>query len=175
MPQYQQALLPIVKNTNERIFQLATVISIIGIVCIASAVFFLEVGILRTVGVIVGLLMAAAHFILRFFVDQHQTIGVLRLTEFEVLVKLKNAEPVSYAVEDLEGITFNLVDFEGETKGEDLLQDASMMNVRSGAENTIVLLPKDGLSQLIQFKLNSALDKRKASYFLQLLQQRVEA
>lgn len=58
------------------------------------------------------------------------------------------------------------MDFEGETKGSDLLTSASTMNVRSGANNFISWV-KNGKDYAYQFKLESEFAKRQVTNYLQ--------
>jgi len=149
MSNYKEAILPIVKEANTTVFKSAQVASLFGIVILGLSVWLLEVGSLRTAGVVIGLLFMGLPFLLRFFIDKHKEIGLIRLTEGEILTKMKGSEPVVYPIDET----------------------SSRMNVRTGAENQITWISKGKLIA-VEFKLENELQKRKSIYFLEELKRR---
>ena len=169
MKKYNEALLPIVEKVNVKAFKIASMLSILGMILIGLSVVFLEVGTIRTIGVTIGVIMIGLPFILRFFIDKDQNIGVIRFTDKELLTKLKGEESKSFSIDDIRVLKYEIIDYEGETKAIDLLRSSSRMNVRSGTDNT-VFWETDDDEFYYKFKLGSELAKRKALYFLKLFE-----
>jgi hypothetical protein len=162
-----------VEDANVKIFQAASIISIVGIALLGCSVGFLEVSTLRTISVIIALFSMGLPFALRFIVDKHKKIGVIRFSELEILTKLHGGDPIIHDVSKIEQFEFNIIDFEGETKARDLIRTSSTMNVRSGADNQ-VLWKINNEEHHHQFKLESELQKRKILYFLKSIEKQVE-
>jgi hypothetical protein len=137
MNKYKEAILPIIEDTNVKAFQIASLLSILGLIILGCSVGLLEVGTFRYIGVAIGLIFMALPFALRFVIDKHKTIGAIKFTEFEILIKLTNEEPKTFDTQKLAIFDFNIIDYEGETKARDLVRTSSTMNVRSGAENAV--------------------------------------
>ncbi|MDG1333224.1 MAG: hypothetical protein P8P74_12895 [Crocinitomicaceae bacterium] len=173
MNKYKEVILPIVEEANSKIFNFAAVLSVMGIAVLASSVGFLEVSTLRTIGVITGLGLMVLPFALRFVIDKHKKIGVIRFSDQEILTKLNGDEPRIFDVTKFEKFEFTIVDFEGETKAIDLVRSSRTMNVRSGAENQIFWI-FDNEEHLHQFKLSSELHKRQVVQFLKSIQNQMK-
>lgn len=165
MSNFKEVVLPIVEEVNVKAFQIAGYLSLLGIIVLGCSVGFMEIGTFRTIGVVIALIFMVSPFALRFVIDKHKKIGIIRFSEGEILTKLKDQEPKIYEVNSIDKIEFNIVDHEGETKAKDLVRTSTRMNVRTGAENTVYWKFKDEDFHF-KFKLENELGKRKALYFL---------
>ena len=174
MNKYKDVILPIVEKANTKAFKVATIVSVVGIAILACSVGLLEVGAVRTTGVVLGLVFMVSPFALRFIIDKHKKVGVIRFSDHEILTKLKEDEPRIFDVAKFEQFEFTIVDFEGETKAIDLVRSSSTMNVRSGAENQVFWII-DNKEYLYEFKLTSELQKRQVVHFLNGIQKQLEA
>lgn len=172
MKQYTEVVLPIVEETNGKAFQIAGGLSIVGIAILGCSVGLLDVGALRSTGVVLGLVLMVLPFALRFVMDQHKKIGLIRFSEFEILTKLNGENEIIHDVNSFNVFEFDIVDFEGETKARDLARTSSTLNVRTGSDNQVYWKTEEK-EYHFQFKLNSELHKRQAVYLLRIIREKV--
>lgn len=167
--QFSEVVLPLVEKTNSKAFKFVTMLCVLGIIILGVTVGVMEVGTLRTISVLIAFLFIISPFLLGFFLENTKKIGVIRLTSNEILIKKTGEESFSYDINTITDFNFIIKDYEGEKKTVDMINTASMINYRSGAENIIYWNYK-GKEYIFQFKLTNALFKQKAIYFLKLLE-----
>lgn len=161
---YKEVAISLIKEVNNSIYKKARILSFFGIIVLGCSVGFFEVGTIRSIGLILALVLIILPFALSFFLDTHANIGVIRITDKEVIIKLNQENSVILEINKLDKFEYHIKDFEGETKGQDLLRASSRMNVRTGTDNQIMLKHNDIEYQFL-FKLKSELQKRQAIYF----------
>ncbi|MFK7787030.1 MAG: hypothetical protein AB8B56_18055 [Crocinitomicaceae bacterium] len=172
MSTYKEIVLPLVEEKNAKAFRTADLLGLVGLIVLGCSLGLLQIGTFRTVSVILALILIAAPFLLRFLIDKHRKIGVIRFSNNEILTKLKDEEPIIFEIGALTAFEYQIVDYEGETKASDLGRTSSSLNVRSGSENS-VYWKMDQTEFQYQFKLRSEVEKRKALYFLKSIENEV--
>ncbi len=168
MRQFEEVVLPIVENVNTKIFKIALVLAIIGVLGLLYFSIFYDVGTIRTIGGVLSLILMALPFLLRFFIGEFRKIGRIRFSAFEILVKMDDAEAQVFLVSNIEKFSWYVQDYEGETRFSDIFK-SQHLEVRTGAENRVTW-SSAGVEYHYQFKLRSELEWKKAKYFLKLIE-----
>jgi len=173
MNKYKEVVVQMIELANVKIFRLATFLRIIGFVSIVCSAGLLEVGTFRTLGVCVGMFFIMFPIILRFFIDKHKTIGVIKFTEFQIITKLIGGERIIHDLEKINKIRFTILDYEGENRIQDSFHSSTMMKVRTGTENRMSLKINNN-DYHYQIHLRSQLQKIKVLYFLNLIENQIK-
>ncbi len=169
MRQFEELVLPIVENVNTKIFKIALVLAIIGVLGLLYFSIFHDVGTIRTIGGVLSLILMALPFLLKFFIGEFRKIGRIRFSAFEILVKMDDAEAQVFPVSKIVKFDWSLQDYEGETRFSDIFNRSQHLEVRTGAENRVTW-SSAGVEYHYQFKLRSELEWKKANYFLKLIE-----
>ena len=173
MENIAEIILPIMGLKNEKKIIIARKLRLIGIFTLIAIVFLLEIGTLRTILLLFSLLMMSLPFTLRFFIDEHKKIGLLKLTKKDIIIKYVKQNPILFPIKNLHYLTFKIIDFEGETKMIDMANSAGRLNMRLGNNNTLEFKTKGKENYLINFKLNSSKQKKKAVNFFKSYQAQI--
>jgi hypothetical protein len=173
MNKYKDIVVQIIEEANVKVFRLATILSIIGLLSIGCSAGFLEVGTLRTLGVCFGMFFFISPFTLRFFIDKHKIIGAIKFTEVQIITKLIGGEQIIHNLEKINKIRFTILEYEGESKIQDAFQKSTMMKIRTGTENKL-FLNINNTDHHYQIYLRSKLQKIKVLYFLNSIEKQIK-
>ena len=132
----KQMVLPIVEQTNVSAFRIARLLVIPGIIALFVS-FNLEVGTVRTILAVLGLVLVGSPFGLSLLMKNNKQIGMIKLTEEALILKLKGESVQEFPVERVRSLFYDVNEFEGETKVSDMLFAASRMKVRDGISNQL--------------------------------------
>lgn len=162
MNKYKEAIFPIIKDVNVNVYRIARALSVLGILILLCSAVFLEFGTLSKIMGTAGFVFMALPFVLKFAIDSSKIIGVIKLTEFEIITKFTIEEPMKFDIKNIDNLEFVIVDYEGESKIRDVIN--SDMSIRPGTENE-VSWRKAGTQYQFKFKIATDHQKRKAIFF----------
>jgi hypothetical protein len=161
-----------VEAINKKAYRVANILTVIGIGLLVGVYFLEPASTERLIVLIVALLFLASRFILGFFLDSTRKAGALYFfeSELQLIENKKVIETIPYS--SMTNFDFSIIEFEGETKGVDMLRSSSRMHVRSGADN-LVCFDASGKTYNLQFKLATANGKTMAHQNLSSLKEKL--
>ena len=172
-PQTNDIVLPIIEESKSIAFKIVGWMFITGVISFILVLIFTEFSSMpRIVGMVISLAFVFSPVIIQFFIDRYKKIGIVRITPSELLTKLKGEEPLVFKVENISEINFLVKDFEGEDRTEDMFSKQGRMTLRSGEDNQIAWIHNEK-EYHCHFKLDSALQKQRASLYLTELKKTV--
>jgi len=173
MNKYKEIVVKIIEETNVMFFRLATFLRIIGFILIICFAWLLEVGTIRTLGLLFGLFLMTFPFTLRIFIAKYKTVGALKFTEYQIITKLIDGERIIHEIEKINRFKFTILDYEGEERIRDSFHSSTMMKIRTGTENKL-FFNINNKDYNYQIYLKNEFQKIKLLHFLNIIEKQIK-